>query len=143
MKRRIAVLVMAGAVAVCAYFFYFRPRWIDEKSQPNLLYLSGNIEAHESTVGFKVSGRIVDLPIEEGQWVEPGTVLASWIPLTTVSSWPWTGPRSLISELDWSFAVFRNKASRIQMTTKQQTESTAIPTRKTSPSIDNPAEGGT
>ncbi|MGC2195869.1 MAG: efflux RND transporter periplasmic adaptor subunit [Terriglobales bacterium] len=76
MKRRIAVLVMVGAVAVCVYFFYFRPRWMAEKSEPNLLHLSGNIEAHESVVGFKVSGRIVDLPIEEGQWVEPGTVLA-------------------------------------------------------------------
>ena len=76
MKRRIAVLVMVGAVAACVYFFYFRPRWMAEKSQPNLLHLSGNIETHESVVGFKVSGRIVDLPIEEGQWVEPGTVLA-------------------------------------------------------------------
>ena len=76
MKRRIAALVMVTAVAACVYFFYFRPRSMAEKSQPNLLHLFGNIEAHESIVGFKVSGRIVDLPIEEGQWVEPGTVLA-------------------------------------------------------------------
>jgi HlyD family secretion protein len=76
MKRRIAVLVLVAAAAAGTYFFYLRPRWTADKSQPNLLKLSGNIETHESIVGFKVSGRIVDLPIEEGQWVEPGTLLA-------------------------------------------------------------------
>ena len=38
--------------------------------------LSGNIEAHESLVGFKVPGRIVELPIEEGQQVAQGALLA-------------------------------------------------------------------
>jgi HlyD family secretion protein len=38
--------------------------------------LSGNIETHESLVGFKVSGRIVDLPVEEGQSVKAGQLLA-------------------------------------------------------------------
>lgn len=40
------------------------------------LRLSGNVEAHESLVGFKVSGRIVELPIEEGQTVTSGQLLA-------------------------------------------------------------------
>jgi HlyD family secretion protein len=38
--------------------------------------LSGNIEAHESLVGFKVAGRIVELPVEEGQQIEQGVKLA-------------------------------------------------------------------
>ena len=42
----------------------------------NQLTLSGNIEAHESLVSFKVPGRIVDLPVEEGQQVEQGALLA-------------------------------------------------------------------
>jgi HlyD family secretion protein len=75
MKPKIAIVVVIGVLAA-VYFFYFRPRWTAEKSQPNVLKLSGNIETHESIVGFKVSGRIVDLPIEEGQWVQPGAVLA-------------------------------------------------------------------
>ena len=46
---------------------YFYPR-LAKKSEPeNQLTLSGNIEAHESLVSFKVQGRIVDLPVEEGQ----------------------------------------------------------------------------
>jgi HlyD family secretion protein len=41
------------------------------------LVLSGNIEAHESVLAFKaVQSRIVELPFDEGQWVESGTVLA-------------------------------------------------------------------
>jgi HlyD family secretion protein len=74
MKRRIPILIVLAAVIAAGVYFY--PRLI-EKSQPeNQLTLSGNIEAHESLVSFKVQGRIVDLPVEEGQSVEPGTLLA-------------------------------------------------------------------
>ncbi len=74
MKRLIPVLIVLAAVIAAGVYFY--PR-LSEKSQPeNQLTLSGNIEAHESLVSFKVQGRIVDLPVEEGQSVEPGTLLA-------------------------------------------------------------------
>jgi membrane fusion protein YbhG len=76
MKFKFAVFILAAAAASAAYFFYFRARGTADRLPANVLKLSGNIETHESLVGFKVSGRIVDLPIEEGQWVEPGTVLA-------------------------------------------------------------------
>ncbi|ABD68609.1 secretion protein HlyD [Rhodoferax ferrireducens T118] len=47
------------------------------KDETNVLSLSGNIEAHESVLGFKtVQSRIVELPFHEGQWVSKGTVLA-------------------------------------------------------------------
>ncbi|MGB9206194.1 MAG: efflux RND transporter periplasmic adaptor subunit [Terriglobales bacterium] len=74
MKRLIPVLiVLAAVIAACVYFY---PR-LTKKSEPeNQLTLSGNIEAHESLVSFKVQGRIVDLPVEEGQSVESGTLLA-------------------------------------------------------------------
>jgi len=75
MKRKIAVLLAIAAAAVATYLFYFRPRAAHE-SEANILKLSGNVETHESIVGFKVSGRIVDLPIQEGEWVEPGTLIA-------------------------------------------------------------------
>ena len=62
--------------AVIAAGVYLYPR-LTKKSQPeNQLTLSGNIEAHESLVSFKVQGRIADLPVEEGQSVESGTLLA-------------------------------------------------------------------
>jgi len=74
MKRLIPVLIVLAAVIAAGVYFY--PR-LTKKSQPeNQLTLSGNIEAHESLVSFKVQGRIVDLPVEEGQSVEPGALLA-------------------------------------------------------------------
>ncbi len=42
-----------------------------------MLAVSGNIEAHESVLGFKtVQSRIVDLPFDEGQSVKAGTLIA-------------------------------------------------------------------
>ena len=74
MKRRLSVLILMAAVIAAGMFFY--PR-ITQKAKPeNQLTLSGNIEAHESLVSFKVQGRIIDLPVEEGQWVEQGNRLA-------------------------------------------------------------------
>src|SRR5512143_3764625 len=44
---------------------------------PRVLMLSGNIEAHESVLSFKtVQSRLVELPFDEGQWVDAETILA-------------------------------------------------------------------
>ena len=75
MKRKlILLLLLATAVAVAAAFIY--PRLFRKAQDTNTLRLSGNIEAHESVVGFKVQGRIIELPVQEGQWVDAGTLLA-------------------------------------------------------------------
>ncbi len=51
--------------------------WLGLSRPPTALVVSGNIEAHESVVGFKtVQSRIVDLPFDEGQWVKAGTLIA-------------------------------------------------------------------
>ena len=73
MKRIIPFLVLAAA-AVAAVHYY--PRWFGKRPTQNLLKLSGNIEAHESLVSFKVSGRIVALPVDEGMTVKTGALLA-------------------------------------------------------------------
>jgi HlyD family secretion protein len=74
MKRRIFILLALAAVLAAAIYFY--PRFTKRAGSGNELALSGNIEAHESLVSFKVQGRIVELPVEEGQWVESGALLA-------------------------------------------------------------------
>ncbi len=74
MKRRIAILILlVGAIAASAYYY---PRLRRQPLPEDALKLSGNIEAHESIVSFKVQGRIVALPVEEGQWVNQGDLLA-------------------------------------------------------------------
>lgn len=74
MKRRIPVLILLVALVAAAVYFY--PRFTKKSEPKDQLTLSGNIEAHESLVSFKVQGRIIDLPVEEGQSVERDTVLA-------------------------------------------------------------------
>lgn len=74
MKRLIPILILlAAAIAAGAYFY---PRLTKKPAPTNQLTLSGNIEAHESLVSFKVQGRIVELPIEEGQQIQQGALLA-------------------------------------------------------------------
>jgi HlyD family secretion protein len=75
MKRAMPiVIVIVAAAAVGVYYFLLRAHKPVERNE---LTLSGNIEAHESLVSFKVTGRIVDLPVEEGQQVAQGDLLAS------------------------------------------------------------------
>jgi len=74
MKRRIPVLILLAAMIAAGVYFY--PRLTKKSGPENQLTLSGNIEAHESLVSFKVQGRIIALPVEEGQQVEQGALLA-------------------------------------------------------------------
>jgi HlyD family secretion protein len=67
------MLVLGVAVAAGAYVY---SRWQTRRPADDTLRISGNIEAHESVVSFKVQGRIVALPVEEGQWVNAGDILA-------------------------------------------------------------------
>lgn len=74
MKRLIPIGILLAAVIAAGFYFY--PRFAKKPAPSNELTLSGNIEAHESLVSFKVQGRIVELPVEEGQQVEQGALLA-------------------------------------------------------------------
>ena len=73
MKR--TALIMLGALAVIAGGYLY-VRTTANQAADNSLRISGNIEAHESVVSFKVQGRIVELPIQEGQYVKQGDLLA-------------------------------------------------------------------
>lgn len=74
MKRLIAIVIVLAALVAAGVYLY--PRLTKDEKPQNELVLSGNIETHESLVSFKVQGRIVELPVEEGQSVEKGTLLA-------------------------------------------------------------------
>ncbi len=72
MRRRIwIVLLLLLGAGVAVYSLR-----ADKRDPAKDMKLSGNIEAHESLVSFKVTGRIVELPIEEGQAVQAGQLLA-------------------------------------------------------------------
>ncbi len=72
MKKRVIVILVVLAVAGAAGY------WFVLRKQPpaKQMRLSGNIEAHESLVSFKVPGRIVELPVDEGQSLRTGDLIA-------------------------------------------------------------------
>src|ERR1043165_4150403 len=74
MLKRI-VLIVLGALAV-AGGSYLYVRSTANHAADTTLRISGNIEAHESVVSFKVQGRIMELPVQEGQYVKQGDLLA-------------------------------------------------------------------
>lgn len=74
MKKKIIPIVLLIAVVVGASVYYFVNQ--SNHKSDTILKISGNIEAHESVVGFKVQGRLVDLRIEEGQPVKAGDLIA-------------------------------------------------------------------
>ena len=69
-----AVIVLAVLAAIAGGYLYVGS--LAERATDNTLRIAGNIEAHESVVGFKVPGRIVELPVQEGQYVNKGDLLA-------------------------------------------------------------------
>ena len=74
MKRIIPIVILLAVVVAVGAYYYLQ---VTKKSAPdNQLMLSGNIETHESLVGFKVTGRIIGLPVEEGQQVAQDALLA-------------------------------------------------------------------
>jgi len=74
MRRLILILLVVAIAATLVIRFY--PQWFGRRSAENELKLSGNIEAHESLVSFKVQGRIIDLPVDEGMSMKAGDLLA-------------------------------------------------------------------
>ena len=72
MRRILLIVIIAAAVA--GLFYYLLTRNKEDKG--NFIKVSGNIEATEVDVGFKVPGRIVSRFFEEGDWIDQGKVLA-------------------------------------------------------------------
>jgi HlyD family secretion protein len=72
MKRILLILIIVAAIAGFLYHFFLR----DKKRGDEFIKVSGNIEAIEVDVGFKVAGRIVNRFFEEGDRVDKGKVLA-------------------------------------------------------------------
>ena len=73
----IGIVLLVGG-GVFAYFSAGIIRdWLSSSAQVHPILVSGNIEAHQSVLGFKtVQSRIVELPFDEGQWIKAGAVIA-------------------------------------------------------------------
>ena len=68
-------LILLGVLAITAGGYLYL-RIAAHQAADTTLRISGNIEAHESVVSFKVQGRITELAVQEGQYVKQGDLLA-------------------------------------------------------------------
>jgi len=72
MKR--ILLIIFIVIGVSGLLFYLFTQ--DKEERNTFIKVSGNIETTEVDVGFKISGRIVSLSVQEGDYIEKGKVLA-------------------------------------------------------------------
>jgi len=72
MKRVLLVAIIVVAIGGILYYLFAR----EKEAEGNFIKVSGNIEAIEVDVGFKISGRIVSRLFQEGDWIDVGKVLA-------------------------------------------------------------------
>src|SRR5579884_1266244 len=74
MKRKIVIpiVLVAGVLAAAGVLWSMRLN----RTDPNTLQLSGNIELTEADLSFKVPGRLVALTVAEGDFVHKGQLIA-------------------------------------------------------------------
>ncbi len=72
MKRPVIITLAVLAVAVLAYLLVFRGKAVS----PDILRLSGHIEATQTDLGFKVPGKIAVIHFQEGDEIQAGQIAA-------------------------------------------------------------------
>jgi len=68
MKR---VILLIAVVAIAAFI------WWTQRPRPQTLVLTGTVDGNEVVVGSKITGRIVTLAVDDGQWVRTGDLIAT------------------------------------------------------------------
>ncbi|MEQ8859694.1 MAG: secretion protein HlyD [Pseudomonadales bacterium] len=76
MSKRIPLVIAAGlALALGAYFLW--PTLRSGSGSPGALILYGNVDLREVRLGFRVSGRLAAMNLEEGDAVSAGALMAT------------------------------------------------------------------
>lgn len=71
MLRKFLILLFIFGMAGLLFYLFIKDRGKVDQT----IRVSGNIEAQEVNIGFKISGRIASLPVQEGDWVEKGAIV--------------------------------------------------------------------
>ena len=72
MKKRVVVIVFVFLLLVVAFLVYRGQR----KNHKKAIYYSGTIEATSAELAFQVSGRVKEVFIDEGEFIEKGGIMA-------------------------------------------------------------------
>lgn len=82
MKRLLLFLLLL--IIIFAAIYKYQPSWIAkyfpgliaEPENKNELILYGNVDIRQVDLGFRVSGRVISMPFQEGDFVPQGTLMA-------------------------------------------------------------------
>lgn len=75
--RRILIILLILLAAAAAAYFYLAPR---QRGARTALVLYGNVDVRQVDIGFRVNGRVLSMPFEEGDLVAAGTLMATLDP---------------------------------------------------------------
>ena len=70
------VLILAVLAVAAAVVWYNYAAWFGGEAENGRLLVSGNFEATEAVLSFKIPGRIAEVRVQEGEWVEAGAAMA-------------------------------------------------------------------
>lgn len=71
--RRFILFVLLLSLAAGAIFYYYQQK---EQKTRHALLLYGNVDVRQVDLGFRVMGRINQMPWQEGDWIPKGTLMA-------------------------------------------------------------------
>lgn len=71
MKKQMAIPVIIIVLGIGGYFLYSH-----FTSRPRIITLYGNVDIREAVLAFRVSGRVADIMVDEGDFISEGDLLA-------------------------------------------------------------------
>lgn len=79
MNRRVVVIAVVVLGVIAGGVYWWKSRAAHDPQAPFSMW--GNVDVHQVELGFRVSGRVAKLNVDEGSRVEPGMVLAQLDPV--------------------------------------------------------------
>lgn len=73
MRKVIKVLLLALLIFAAVYGYLF----FQQEREKGVLTLFGNVDVRQVDIGFRVNGRVIDMPFQEGDFVETGALMAT------------------------------------------------------------------
>lgn len=74
--RKVAILIAVVAAALAGAWWFDLPARLGFPGEPRQAVLYGNVDIRQVSLGFRVSGRIAELRVDEGDSVKAGDVIA-------------------------------------------------------------------
>lgn len=72
MRKAILFLILLALIVLGLWAFYD----FEHREHSNDITLFGNVDVRQVDIGFRVSGRVTSMPFQEGDLIQPGTLMA-------------------------------------------------------------------